>query len=192
MTAYLALTAASRQRLQQQAELNGVFHHTLTDGAGLSVLATVTIEQCERAIEVNVTIGEHSCTVTITLDRRHPDNHHRIARFITGEANGYIPSGLLEVGEHELISNMESSLRHALQLGRGTHYLPLDDIEVCLLLHRSPHGIDCRLEGQGATVHFRLPFDRRRAYTRLHETVRQFVQGVRLAGDVDLASAAGF
>lgn len=189
MTA-LALSSASRQRLQQQAELNGVFHHILSDGTGLSVQATVTVEQCERAIEVHVTIGERNCSVT--LDRRHRGNHHRIARFITGEANGYLPSGLLEVGEHELVSNIESSLRYALQLGRGTHYLPIDDLEICLLLRRSPRGVDCRLEGHGASLHFRLPLDRRHAYARLFETVSQFVQGVHLAGDVDLATAAGF
>ncbi|MFJ3259868.1 hypothetical protein ACIPK7_06400 [Pseudomonas sp. NPDC086581] len=190
MTPYLALTRLSRERLQQQAGLSGVFHHLLSNGAGLAIQAVVTIEQCERAAEVNITIGDRNCSVT--LDNRTRDNHHRIERFITAEANGFTPSGVPEIGEDELVSSMESTLRHALQLGRGTHYLPVDDLDIALSLRRSRLGFDCKLDGHGATVHFRLQLDRRRAYSRLFETASQFVQGVRLAGDVELATAAGF
>ncbi|MFJ3259680.1 hypothetical protein ACIPK7_05455 [Pseudomonas sp. NPDC086581] len=176
---YLQLSPAARQRIRTQAGLNGTFHHTLADGAGLSVEAAVTIEQCERAVAVTVRIADHCGSVT--LDRRHTQNDHRIARFITSQANGYTPSGLLDYGEDELVSNMESTLRHALQLGQGTHYLPLDDLEICLQLRRGRLGYECHLDGHGAVLHFRLSLDRRNAYARLFDTVKSFVQGVRLA-----------
>lgn len=176
---YLALTPTSRQRLDQQAGLNGTFHHTLHCLTGLSVNAAVSIEQCERAIAVAVTIGEHNGS--ITLRRNHRDTPSRIARFITAQANGYTTIELLQDDEDELISNMESILRRALQLGHGTYYLPLDDLEVALILHPGIHGLSAKLEGNGAVVHFRLSRDRRAAYQRLFETVTQFIQGIRLA-----------
>lgn len=176
---YLILSPASRERLHQQAALNGTFHHTLTCETGLAVTAAVNIERCDRALSVAVTIGNHHSS--ITLDRWHRDNARRIAWFIIAQANGDTTVELLEDDEQELISSMESTLRRALQLAQGTHYLPLDDLDIALLLYPGIHGTDCKLQGHGAAVHFRLPRDRRAAYRRLFETVTQFVQGVRLA-----------
>lgn len=176
----LQLSANAGVRLRAQLNLSGTFTHTLHNANRVSMQARVTIEPCSAAIHVRVEMGR-SCN-SLTLDRRNGSNPARLARFIESIANGECPLGIPEPGEHELASDMEIALRSAIGRGRGTHDLPVEDLEVCLRM-RTGWGGEARaeLEVEGTRLGMVLPANREQAYRELERKVGQLIASHRAA-----------
>ena len=179
----LSLSPAGLPYLAGQATKNGTFTHLLRDQQGMvRESATLIIEQCDKAISVRVEIGDSRNMITL---RRGADAGERIARFVEDVANGVSPSSVPEVDEHELISDDEEMLRSAITLGRGTHYLVMEDgLDVCLCLR--PALSDARrtlfcfeLNGVSMTLWLMLPADRQIAYELLSGCVHELVANYR-------------
>ncbi|MNZ33254.1 hypothetical protein D3C78_505980 [compost metagenome] len=179
----LSLSPAGLPYLAGQANQNGTFVHLLRDQQGIvRASATVIIEQCDKAISVNIELGDSRNMITL---RRGADAGERIARFVEEIANGVTPSSVPEVDEHELISDDEEMLRSAIRLGRGTHYLYMeDDFDLCLCLRPGFFEPDrstfrSELNGQSLTMPVMLPVDRQVAYELLSGCVRELVANYR-------------
>ncbi len=176
----LYLTALSKQLLQYQVSLNGIFHHTLRSIVGKNQLrVAVSIEQCEKALEVLVTFTGNRHTTSILLEKHRADTAARVARFIEHAANGETAIGLPEVDEDLLASEMERSLRRAIRTGSGTWHLIADELEPTLLISRTGRGFSAQIELGGAFCCVTLPRDTQRAYTLLADTMDRFLQGYR-------------
>lgn len=179
----LSLSPAGLPYLAEQVTQNGTFPHLLRDQQGIvRGVATVIVEQCDAAISVRIELGDSRNMITL---RRGADAGQRVARFIEDIANGVSPSSVPEVDEHELISDEESMLRDAIRLGRGTHYLVVeDDLDLCLCL--KPGTIEpgrslfrFELNGAAITLWLLLPDDRQRAYELLSGCVKDLVANYR-------------
>lgn len=186
-TLLLRLPLLSRHELAHQVGRNGTYHHALHDAVTSEVRATarVVIEQCCDGITARVELGES--VNSITLSKRE-DNGTRLAVFIESLANGVaLPIGILEVGEDELVSDLESMLRNAVRERRGTYYLSVDGVEsLALLLRQStsdPKRVAFRFELDGVclTLPVLLPNDRELAYELLNSCVQEFVANYRTA-----------
>lgn len=183
----LYLTALSKQLLQYQVSLNGTFHHNLRSIVGTTQLrVAVSIEQCDKALDVMVTFTGNRHTTSIVLERKRADTAARVVRFIEHAANGETAIGLPEVDEDQLASEMERSLRRAIRTGSGTWYLIADELEPTLLISRTTRGYAAKIELGDATSYLTLPLDTQRAYALLADTMKRFLQGYRDA----LAAAA--
>jgi len=182
----LLLNATAFIRLQAQVRLNGTFQHRLmAEHPRRSVLVTVAIEQCARALHAEVT--HNGTRNAVTLDRQRRDNAARLAQFIEETVNGdpysYVPAG----DEHLLVSNIERVLRQAIRYGQGTYLFDADDLWPTLDISRNPHGsYIAQIRLADATSMIVLPADKQRAYDRLASHLQQFLQGYRDA----LAAAA--
>lgn len=181
------LSLASRHALARQVGLNGNYHHELHDAVTSEVraIARVVIEQCCDGVTARVVLGES--VNTITLGKRE-DNGTRLAVFIESLANGVaLPIGIPEVGEDQLVSDLESMLRDAVRERRGTFYLPVEGVEsLALLLRQSavdPTRVAFRFELDGVclTLPVLLPNDRELAYELLSGCVQEFVANYRAA-----------
>lgn len=177
----LTLSASARAGLEWQAEANGTFTHTLRAGA-LAVTAYVTVEQCSTAIAVRVEIADRVGSITLA---RRPDAGQRIARFVEEQANGDSSSSVPEPDEHELIDDMELTLREAIRQGRGNYELPVDDIEDAWLQIRQDGANYLATLEVGDAIHWllRLPIERQAAYEMLASNVHQLLAGYRAARD---------
>lgn len=178
----LTLSSASRSELTGQATQNGTFRHSLRDVHGLiRCMAFVTIEQCDAATYVRVKLGESINSVTLA---RRADTGKRVAKFLEELANGVSPSSVPEIDEYRLADDMELTLRDAVREGKGTYYLPVDDIDLCLLL--GPAQSNTRrttfrfeLNGEGLTLPLLLPSDRQIAYELLSACVQELIANYR-------------
>lgn len=179
------LSLLSRHELARQVGLNGTYRHNLHDSVTSEVRATarVVIEQCCDGITARVELGES--VNSITLGKRE-DNGTRLAVFIESLANGVaLPIGIPEVGEDLLVSDLESMLRDAVRVRRGTYYLSVDGVEsLALLLRQSecdPKRVAFRFEFDGVclTLPVLLPNDRELAYELLNGCVQEFVANYR-------------
>ena len=176
----LYLTALSKQLLQYQVSLNGTFHHTLRSIVGKNQLrVAVSIEQCDKALDVLVTSTGNRHTTSIVLEKQRADTASRVVRFIEHAANGETAIGLPEVDEDLLASEMERSLRRAIRTGSGTWYLIADELEPCLVINRTSRGFSAQIELGGAFCGVTLPRDTQRAYALLADTMSRFLQGYR-------------
>ncbi|MNG21949.1 hypothetical protein D3C84_1063800 [compost metagenome] len=115
---------------------------------------------------------------SVTLDKRNRNNHERVARFLTALANGY-RTNVPDAGEHELLDEMEDTLRRAITNARGTFQLPLEDLDVWLLITRKGNGYAVQLEADDVRIHTQLPLHRPDAYAELEAFVSSFVQSFR-------------
>lgn len=179
----LSISPAGMPYLAGQANQNGTFTHLLRDQQGMvRGSATLIIEQCDQGISVRVEIGDSRNGITL---RRGDDAGARIARFVEEIANGVTPSSVPEVDEHELISDDEEMLRTAIRLGRGTHYLVMeDDLDLCLCLRSAASDkrrslFRFELNGAALTLWLLLPADRQIAYEFLSDCVRELVANYR-------------
>lgn len=176
----LYLTTLSKQLLQYQVSLNGTFHHTLRSlGGNTQLRVAVSIEQCEKALDVLVTFTGNRHTTSIVLEKQRADTAARVVRFIEHAANGETAIGLPEVDEDQLASEMERSLRRAIRTGSGTWYLIADELEPALQISRTSRGYIARIQLGEATSYVTLPRDTQRAYTLLADTMNRFLQGYR-------------
>lgn len=181
------LPLASRRALSHQVLLNGTFDHDLVDSVTGAVCGRVrlVVEQCQQGLVARVELGGSVNTITFA---RRPDNSMRLTRFIETLANGDdLPIDLPEVGEHLLVSELESMLRSAVRERRGSYYLPVDGVEdLALLLRQSacdPKRAAFRFElaGVGLTMPVLLPSDRTLAYELLSGCVQELVANYRTA-----------
>jgi len=181
----LQLNATAFIRLQAQVRLNGTFQHRLmAENPRRSVLASVAIEQCGKALRVEVT--HNGTRNTVTLDRQRQDNPARLARIIEESVNGEAPS-VAETGEALLVDNIEIVLRQALRTGRGTFVFDADELQPELVISRNPHGsYIAQIRLDDATSMIVLPANAQRAYTQLSDHLAMFLHGYRDA----LAAAA--
>ncbi|WP_330114900.1 hypothetical protein SA496_01130 [Pseudomonas sp. JS3066] len=181
MSTFLRLDTAAFIRLKAQINLNGAFNHTLRNELRATAQVSVEIEQCERAVHATVRGGPY--VNSVTLDKGNRTNAIRLARFIEASANGGSFGAVgLEVGEDDLADDMELTLRHALRLGRGTHYLPTEDLDTCILMQRTWNGSQVAvLEADDVQVQIALPRDRRAAFEVLKADVGRFLAGHRAA-----------
>lgn len=176
----LYLTALSKQLLQYQVSLNGTFHHTLRSIVGNTHLrVAVSIEQCDKALNVLVTFTGNRHTTSIVLDKQRADTAARVVRFIEHAANGEQYAGTMEHGEPELVSDIERTLRRALRVGCGGWQLQADELEPMLTISRTSRGYSAQIELGGAFCCVTLPRDTQRAYTLLADTMNRFLQGYR-------------
>lgn len=176
----LRLSPVSLALLPAQVRLNGTFHHTLQSLDGRSILrVAVSIEQCDKALEVLVTFAGNRHTTSVVLDKSRADTSRRVVRFIEGAANGELVIGLPEVDEDLLASDMERNLRRAIRTGRGTWHLIADELEPCLLINRTRLGYTARIELDDAQCYLTLPADTQRAYAMLADNMSRFLQGYR-------------
>ncbi|MER0040582.1 hypothetical protein [Pseudomonas sp. MGal98] len=183
----LRLTALSKQLLQSQVSFNGTFHHTLRSISGHSHLrVAVSIEQCEKALEVLTTFVGNRHTTTIVLEKRRADIAGRVIRFIESAANGETAYDLLEFSEEQLVTDMERDLRRAIRAGRGTWQLDADELEPTLRISRTSRGFSAEIELGKAFSGVTLPLDSQRAYALLADTMSRFLQSYRAS----LAAAA--
>lgn len=183
----LYLTALSKQLLQYQVSLNGTFHHNLRSlGGNTHLRVAVSIEQCDKALDVLVTFTGNRHTTTIVLEKRRADTATRVIRFIESAANGETAYDLLIFGEDQLATDMERTLRRAIRAGRGSWQLEADELEPTLLISRTGRGFSAQIELGGAFCCVTLPRDTQRAYALLADTMNRFLQGYRDA----LAAAA--
>lgn len=139
----------------------------------------VAIEQCDAAIHARIECGDTVNEITL---RRGANTAARLARFIEEIANGVSPSSVPEVDEDELASELEIALRQAISLGHGTHYLPVDDISLCLLLHKNSSGrtsFRIELNEQAVTLPLLLPTSRQRSYELLNACVQELLANYR-------------
>lgn len=180
MTTLLRLNPVSRACLQAQVHLSGTFNHTLIGIDGKTTLrAAVTIEQCGKGIEVTVQSSGLRHSTSVVLDKRRADTAARVIQFIESLTNGDPLTNVPEVDEHLLISEMESSLRRAIRLGRGTWHLIADELEPILLITRTRLGYTARIELDDAQCYLTLPPDSQRAYDMLADNMNRFLQGHR-------------
>lgn len=180
MTTLLRLSHVSKACLQAQVHLNGTFHHTLLGIDGKTTLrAAVSIEQCDKGIEVTVQSSGLRHATQVTLDKRRPDTAARVIQFVESITNGDPLTNVPAVDEYLLISELESSLRRAIRTGRGTWHLIADELEPILQISRTRHGYIARIELDDAQCIFTLPTDTQRAYDRLATNVNRFLQGHR-------------
>tara|TARA_Y100001951_G_C11297089_1_gene276451 strand:+ start:2676 stop:3233 length:558 start_codon:yes stop_codon:yes gene_type:complete len=182
----LQLNAAALIRLQAQVRLTGTFHHRLmAEHPRRSVQASVAIEQCTKALRVEVT--HNGTRNTVTLDRQRQDNPARLARFIEETVNGDTLSSVPETGGWQLVSNIEVVLRQAIRVGSGTFIFDADDLQPELVISRNPHGSHiAQIRLNDATSMIALPADPQRAYIQLADHLHSFLHGYRDA----LAAAA--
>jgi hypothetical protein len=178
----LTLSSASRSALAGQAAQNGTFYHGLRDARGLiRCMAFVIIEQCDAATHVRVELGDSVNSLTLA---RRADTGERIVHFLEELANGVSPSGVPEVDEYQLVGDLELTLRDAVRVGRGTYYLPVDDIDLCLLLWLAQSNtrrttFRFELNGEGLTLPLLLPSDRQIAYELLSACVQELIANYR-------------
>ncbi|MBU0839334.1 MAG: hypothetical protein KJ945_18760 [Gammaproteobacteria bacterium] len=182
----LQLNATAFIRLQAQVRLNGTFHHRLmAENPRRTVQAIVAIEQCAKALRVE--IAHNGTRNTVTLDRQRQDNAARLARFIEETVNGDAPSSVPEVGEYPLVDDVEVVLRQAIRTGNGTFVFDADELRPELVIGRNPHGsYIAQIRLDDATSMIVLPADTQRAYSRLADHVHLFLHDYRAA----LAAAA--
>ncbi|WP_349616198.1 hypothetical protein [Azotobacter salinestris] len=178
----ITLPPAARLQLAEQVAKNGTFIHGFANAHGVIVCtAFVVIEQCEAAIHVSVELGDSLNSITLA---RRADTGERVARFLEELANGVTPSSVPQVGEYLLIDDLELTLREAIRLGRGTHYLPAEDLDLCLLLNpifndRNRTTFRFELNGESLTLTMMLPSDPRLAYELLAACVHELVANYR-------------
>lgn len=184
----LSLSQDSRDQLVAQIGQNGTFVHGLHNAQGVIVaVAYVVIEQCDRAVGLEVVLGDSRNSLTLTLARR-DDTAQRAARFIEEVAAGE-PISVPEVDEYLLVSELEATLREAIRLGRGTYYLPDEqDLGLDLALALRPASSDLRrsifyfeMHGRVITLPLLLPTDRQQAYRLLTDCVRELIANYRSA-----------
>ncbi|WP_289141187.1 hypothetical protein [uncultured Pseudomonas sp.] len=176
----LSLNACAYIRLQAQVGLSGTFNHTLySRDDRQSVPAQVEIEQCTAGITVMVRICGTQNT-SVTLDKHRKNNATRVASFIESIANGRCPTGVPDVDEYLVVSNIEADLRHAIRHGHGTYHLIAHELEPSLLIQRNPRGgYTAKLELDKAGCVLTLPADKQRAYAILADNLNRFLQGYR-------------
>ena len=182
----LHLPLSAKGQLFQQITQNGVFVHNLSDDKGVSFAkAAITIEQCERAVSMRVELGDSINSITLA---RRKDTGQRAVRFLEDLLNGVGVSTVPEVDEYLLVSDLELILREAVRLQRGTHELPLEEIENLWLVLRPSAGVPGRtvfqfeLDSVGITLPLRLPSDPGHAYELLSACVQEFVATYRCKG----------
>ena len=177
----LTLNAAAFVRLGAQLKLNGTFNHTLRNDQHISMAATVEVEQCHAAVYVRINIGRSRNS--ITLDRNSKTAASRLARYIESIANGEpVPMGVAELDEYLLASDTEVMLRTAIRQGRGTHYLPVEGLDVAVLIGKTSSGrLLAAIEAEDVTLQVMLPRNPPEAYATLAENVERFIGGHRAA-----------
>jgi lipoprotein NlpI len=184
---FLCLSSASRQALARQVAQNGAFQHEMYDAATSEVLATarLAIEQCSDGMTARIELGDSVNSITLA---KRDDNAARLAVFIESLANDLeLPVGIIEVEEHLLVSELESTLRDAVRERRGTYYLPVEGVEELALLIRQsatdPKRVAFRFELDGAclTLPVLLPTDRSLAYALLNLCVQELIANYRTA-----------
>lgn len=178
----LKLSNQSKQLLAAQIRLTGTFHHDLKTEIGTNVQATVELDQCTSAVHLVVIIG--GTRNSVTMDRKHRNNGRRAARFIEASANGCVESmSLDEAGAHELATDTEIMLRHAVRTGKGSYFPSIAGIEdLRLTVTPTQRGaIVATLETEDASAQILLPSAPREAYAVLAEHLERFVNGHRLA-----------
>lgn len=182
----LYLPSASRQRLSHQVTQSGVFLHHLYDDNGVScAMATVAIEQCERAVSMRVELGDSINSITLA---KHKDTGDRALRFLEDLLSGVTISAVSETDGHLLVSDLELTLREALRLQQGNYELPVEGIEsLWLMLRPSVSKSACtvfhfELDSVGITLPLRLPNDRLQAYELLSACIQEFVATYRRRG----------
>ncbi|NMZ07765.1 hypothetical protein HBO37_20650 [Pseudomonas proteolytica] len=180
----LHLPLSARGQLSQQITQNGVFVHNLCDDKGVSLAkAAITIEQCERAVSMRVELGDSINSITLA---RRKDTGQRAVRFLEDLLNGVSVS--TAPVEYLLGSDLELTLREAVRLQRGTHELPVEEIENLWLLLRPSAGDPGRtvfqfeLDSVGITLPLRLPSDPGHAYELLSACVQEFAATYRCKG----------
>lgn len=179
------LSPLARLQLAEQVSQNGAFTHSLhANDRALNASACVVIEQCLSAVAVRVEMGDSVNSITLA---RRADTSERVALFLEGLANGVSPSSVPEVEEYLLMSDLEQTLRDALQQRQGTFYLPSEDVEyLCLLL--APSSSDSartvfrfELDSVGLTLPLILPVDSEQAYELLAGCVQELIATYRCA-----------
>jgi len=178
----LKLSNQSKQLLSEQVRLTGTFHHDLKTAAGTNVQATVEFDQCTSAIHLSVAIS--GTRNSITLDRKHRNNGRRAARFIEASANGGVESLSLDGSdEHDLVTDTEIMLRHAVRTGKGSYYPRIAGIEDLRLIVASTQrgAIVATLETDDASAQILLPRATHEGYAVLVEHLERFVAGHRSA-----------
>ena len=181
----LILSPDARSQLAGQVTQTGTFIHSLHAGNGVICgMAYVVIEQCAGAVSVRVEFGNSVNSITLTQRK---DTAERVAIFLEELANDISPGNVQEVGEHLLVSDVESVLRDAVQQLKGTYYLPAEGIEqLGLVLHPScsdPTRTVFRfeLDSVGLTLPLLLPNDRVLAYELLSGCVQELIANYRCA-----------
>ncbi|MFC0669434.1 hypothetical protein ACFSKY_06445 [Azotobacter chroococcum] len=178
----VTLPSAARLQLAEQIVKNGTFIHGLANAQGvICCMAFVTVEQCDAATQVRVELGDSVNSVTLA---RRDDTGERVARFLEDVANGVTPSIVPEVDEYLLVGDLELTLREAIRLGRGSHYLPVDYLDLCLLLNpaftdRQRTAFRFEVNGASLTLPLLLPTDRKLAYELLVACVHELVANYR-------------
>lgn len=178
----LTLPPAARLQLAEQITQNGTFIHGLANAQGvICCTAFVVIEQCEAATHVRIELGDSLNSITLA---RRADTGERVARFLEELANGVTPSSVPEVDEYLLVDDLELTLREAIRLGRGTHGLPVDDLDLCLLLNpaftdRQRTAFRFEVNSASLTLPLLLPTDRKLAYELLAACVHELVANYR-------------
>lgn len=178
----LKLSNQSKQLLAAQVRLTGAFHHDLKTETGTNVQATAEFDQCTSAIHLAVIIG--GTRNSVTMDRKHRNNGRRAARFIEASANGCVESlSLDEESAHELATDTEIMLRHAVRTGKGSYFPRIAGIEdLRLTVTPSQRGaIVATLETEDASAQILLPRSPGEAYAVLAEHLERFVAGHRSA-----------
>lgn len=178
----LSLAPDSRAQLAGQIAQNGTFIHGIRTDQGLTVaLAYVVIEQCDAAVHLRVDLGESRNSLTLA---RRDDTAERAARFIEEVANGESVT-VQEAGEYLLVSDLETLLREAMRLGRGTFHIPDDqDLDLALVLHTASTDplrsvFHFEMHGRTVTLPLLLPKDRQQAYRMLSDCVQELIANYR-------------
>ncbi|MCY1361739.1 hypothetical protein D9M69_484170 [compost metagenome] len=125
---------------------------------------------------MQVAIG--SSRNSVTLDNRNRNNADRVARFLTALANGY-RTNVPDAGEHELLDEVEDTLRRAITQGRGAFQVPLEDLDIWLTISRKDANYAVQLDADDVRVHSQIPLHRPAAYRELEAFVYGFVQSYR-------------
>ena len=182
----LYLSPLARSRLSRQITQNGVFVHSLYGDNGMScAMASIAIEQCERAVSLRVELGDSINSITLA---HREDTGERVALFLEELANGVTTSAVPEVNEQLLATDLELTLREAVRLQQGTFELHVEETENLWLILRSSVSDPTRtvfqfeLDSVGLTLPLRLPSDRRLAFEMLLACVQEFVASYRRKG----------
>lgn len=172
----LTLNPASHARLPAQLALNGTFEHTLRNSLGVSTTVQLLVLQCSHAVELTVSSSQgQSC---ITLKR--PACPERAARFIQGATNG-VHAEASQLDEWDLVSDVESTLRRAIVVQRGTYYVPTDD-DLDVAVDSFPGR--CCIQIADTRLCMALPADTEAAYQQLHELLQRFLSAYRSTAQV--------
>lgn len=175
----ITLHPMDRKRLVGALAGNGRFQVILQSAGHLTrCLATVQVEQAEAAVAVRVELLGTTLAVSLPRSAEAPA---RLAAMIEELANG----GRLDddQGVCEAVDALDTALLDALDAGAGVYALPVEDLDLALLIGFT-FARPCfsfRMNGQGLTLPAKIPADRGRARDLLRALALELVANYRSA-----------